>query len=496
MTYGILIIEDEVVLAKKIAKYLHQNGYETRIAGTGKDGLKMLETFLPDAILLDFNLPGGLNGLEVLKQIRSYDSNTKVVLITGQGDIQLAVDAMKAGAYDYLSKPIMLSGLKILLERAIGMNQKENLLSYYQGKQATMIDLEQIIGKCAAINRVKSQIRRIIEAGRQLTKGTPPPVLITGETGTGKELVARALHFGGPRGKEPFIELNLTTIPSHIVESELFGYEKGAFTDARERKLGLVESANGGTLFLDEIGELAIEIQAKLLKFLEDFEVRRLGSVRSQKVDIQVISATNRSLKTLAEEGSFRSDLLFRLNTLTLEVPPLRERGDDIAILARHFAKLFGQKYNKPCLELDEAAAVDINRYNWPGNVRELRNKMEQAVLLCDSQKISAEHLSLPQRVNIPRTLPFANGSKPNRRVSDHASAENSEQTTGFSPPAQTESNPAFLPGTTLQEAERDLVQRALREVGGNVSKAARQLGISRDQMRYRIEKYGLANDN
>jgi len=484
MSYGILIIEDEVVLAKKIAKYLTQNGYEVRVAGNGQDGMKMMETFLPDVVLLDFNLPGGMNGLEVLRRIRVSDPNSKVILVTGQGDIQLAVDAMKSGAYDYLSKPIMLSGLKILLERALGKEQKENLLSYYQGKEATQIDLEKIVGQCAAINRIKAQIKRITEAGRRLTQGTPPPVLITGETGTGKELVARAIHFGGLRNKAPFTELNLATIPSHIVESELFGFERGAFTDAHERKMGLVESANGGTLFLDEIGELPLAIQVKLLKLLEGYEIRRLGSIRSQKVDIQIVSATNRSLKDLVAAGTFRADLLFRLNTLNVDVPPLRERGEDIIILARHFARLFGQKYDRPCLELDESAGAEIVRYQWPGNVRELRNKMEQAVLLCDGQTIAAEHLDIPRELRIRETSVVASPGVPRRRADDYTSK------------ATPMEDNQLAPGTTLEEAERDLVKRALREVGGNVSKAARRLGISRDQMRYRIEKYALADDD
>ena len=484
MSYGVLIIEDEVILAKKMAKYLTQNGYETRVAGNGKDGLNMLETFQPDAVLLDFNLPGGLNGLEILTRIRSIDTSIRVILITGQGNIQLAVDAMKAGAYDFLSKPVMLSGLKILLERAIGQNQKENLLSYYHGKQAALIDIEQIIGKCAAIHQIRTQIKQITDAARRITEGTPPPVLITGETGTGKELVARALHFGGPRGKAPFIELNLATIPSEIVESELFGYERGAFTDARERKLGLVESANGGTLFLDEIGELPLVVQAKLLKFTEDFVVRRLGSVRSHKVDIQILSATNRPLQNMVEDGKFRADLLFRLNGLSLEVPPLRERGGDIVILARHFTRLFGRKYDKTCLALAESVGPEILHYHWPGNVRELRSKIEQAVLLCDGQEISTEHLSIPKYVATTNGFSSPSSARPKRRADDLVSVAELQRANDATPPA------------TLQEAERDLVQSALREVGGNVSKAARRLGISRDQMRYRIEKYALTDDD
>jgi DNA-binding NtrC family response regulator len=487
MSYGVLIIEDEVVFAKKVAKYLTMNGYEARVTENGQDGLKMLETFTPDVVLLDFNLPGGLNGIEVLKRIRLYDSSIKVVLITGQGNIQLAVDAMKAGAYDYLSKPVKLDGLKMMIEHLIGRSQKENLLSYYQKKQAILLDIEQIIGECNAIHDLKAQIKRIIDAGHRLTKGTPPSVLITGETGTGKELVARALHFGGHRSKAPFIELNLATIPSHIAESELFGYEKGAFTDARERKLGLVESANGGTLFLDEISELELSVQVKLLKLLEDYEVRRLGSLRSQKVNIQIVSATNRNLENMVAEGKFRADLLFRLNTLTLNVPPLRDRGDDIIILARHFAKIFVRKYDKPSLELAKSAILEIAQYHWPGNVRELRNKLEQAVLLCDDQKISATHLTIPQTLIRPDTPFYPSGSLAGKGAGNPSIPSQGDdfQHTGN-----------FVPGTTLREAEKDIVKCVLREVDGNVSKAARRLGISRDQMRYRIEKYSLTNDN
>jgi two-component system, NtrC family, response regulator AtoC len=497
MSYGILIIEDEAVLAKKIAKYLSQNEYETRVVDCGQDGLEMLETFLPDVVLLDFNLPGGLNGLEVLKRIRTYDSSIKVILITGQGNTQLAVDAMKAGAYDYLSKPIMLSGLKILLERAIGQNRSDALPSYYEQQQVALLDIDKIIGRSPEIQQLKAQITQIINVGRRLTTGTPPPVLITGETGTGKELVARALHFGGPRNKEPFIELNLATIPSDMVESELFGHERGAYTDAHERKMGLVESANGGTLFLDEVGELALPVQAKFLKFLEDYEVRRLGSVHSHTVDIQIVSATNRPLEKMVEEGRFRADLLFRLNTLTLRVPTLRERSGDILTLARHFVRLFGRKYAKTCLTLDESANSAIMGYHWPGNIRELRNKMEQAILLCEGSEISAEHLAIPTNMNMPGESLHPAFTRPMRRAGDSAPpAAIHRRTSDSVPGAPLQRTTDVMPDTTLQEAERDLVARALRMVGGNVSKAARKLGISRDQMRYRIEKYDLPNDN
>lgn len=462
MSYGVLIIEDEAILAKTIAKYLSQHDFETRVVDNGREGLEALGSFLPYAILLDFNLPGELNGLDVLERIRKHDPSIKVIMVTGQGNVRLAVDAMKAGAYDYLSKPIVLSELKILLDRAIDQNRKESQLSYYHEKQASQSDIEQIIGESQAICQVKAQIARIIDASRRLTVGAPPAVLITGETGTGKELVARALHFGGPRGKEPFIELNAATLPSHLVESEIFGYERGAFTDARERKLGLVEAADAGTLFLDEIGELDLSVQAKLLKLLEDRKVRRLGSVRDHTVDIQIVTATNRSLSEMVEQGLFRGDLFFRLNTFTLQVPPLRERDGDILILARHFMSQFAKKYNKADLRISGSATEAIMHYHWPGNIRELRNMMEQALLLCDGDEITAQHFAFQQKASLQPT--------------------NSRQN----------SSPEINSATTLPAMERDLIERTLKEVGGNVSKAARQLGISRDQLRYRIEKNTL----
>jgi DNA-binding NtrC family response regulator len=465
MSFGVLIIEDEAVLAKKIAKFLQRQGFEVRVAGNGRDGLDTLKAFLPDAVVLDFNLPGEMNGLEVLKRIRSFDPGIKVVMVTGQGNVRLAVDAMKAGAFDYLSKPVVLSELTLLIDRAIGQNRTEGQLHYFREKQATAGSLDQIIGDCDAIRAMKAQLSRIIEAAGRLREGTPPTVLVTGETGTGKELVARALHFGGPRSGRPFVELNVATIPSQLVESELFGHERGAFTDARERKFGLVEAADGGTLFLDEIGELDLPAQAKLLKLLEDRTVRRLGSVRDHVVDIQVVTATNRSLSHMVAEGSFREDLYYRLNMITVEVPPLRARDGDILTLARHFLATFGTKYAKPGLTLDDSACVAIMGHPWPGNVRELRNVMEQAVLHCEAPRISAAELAFPKSAAVRLETAPGPAAAGNDRVP---------------------------PGTTLEAVERDLIERTLREVDGNVSKAARRLGITRDRLRYRIEKHGL----
>ena len=479
MSYGVLIIEDEKVLAKKIAKYLTMKSFDVRVANSGQDGLQEMAAFFPEAVLLDYNLPGELNGLEVLQQIQQFDKGIKVILMTGQGNVRLAVDAIKAGAYDYVSKPVVLSELKLLLDKALQQNVHDGQLNYYQDKEATRSGLDQIIGQSAATNDMKTAIGRIIDATRNLQGDSPPSILIHGETGTGKELVARALHYSGARASKPFIELNLAAIPSHLLESELFGYEKGAFTDARERKPGLVEAANGGTLFLDEIGELDLTAQVKLLKLLEDRSVRRIGSLRDYAVDIQVITATNRSLEAMVQDESFRQDLFYRLNTLRITVPPLRERIGDPVLLANYFIEQFGRKYNKPNLHLQSNAAALIASAPWPGNVRELRNVMEQAVLHCDSNEILETHIAMPSVV-FAQTRPAA-----------MATSEPLQQA-----PAA-EAMAAALdsrPDDRLADQERVLIEKTMQEVNGNISETARRLGITRDRLRYRLKKYQLGS--
>ncbi|MEH6822776.1 MAG: sigma-54 dependent transcriptional regulator [Motiliproteus sp.] len=489
MAYSVLIIEDEAILAKKIGKYLRLNGMHTEIVGTGQAGVDALATFQPDAVLLDFNLPGGLNGLQVLAHIRCFDPHVKVIMVTGHGNERLAVDAMKAGAFDYLSKPMMLSELKLLLEKAMEQHQRDSQLDYFSAKIAEAGSLNALVGQSTAITQTKEHIRRIILGSRSLKSAAPPAVLITGETGTGKELVARALHFDGCRAQQPFIELNAATIPSQLVEAELFGYERGAFTGAAGRKAGLVEAADGGTLFLDEIGELALPTQAKLLRLLEDQRVRRLGSVRDKQVSLQIVTATNRSLREMVRNGTFREDLFFRLNTLCIELPPLRNRSGDAPLLAEHFLAELQRKYGKSGMILSADASAAIDAYTWPGNVRELRNTLEQAVMLATGAKILAEQLNIPRFEFAPRS----GWAQP--EGSDHPVSPGPVQTESSSPPDSNaylfKSDDSAL-SRTLPELERLTIENALKAVDGNVSKAARQLGISRDQLRYRLEKYRL----
>ena len=472
MSYGVLIIEDEQILARKIAKYLTLKDFDVRVVDNGRDGLKEMATFFPEAIILDYNLPGDLNGLEVLEEIKSFDAAIKVILMTGQGNVRLAVDAIKAGAYDYLSKPVVLSELKLLLEKAMMQHHSEGQLSYFHDKEATRSGIDQIIGNSSAVRQLKQKIRRIIDATSSIQSDSSPAILVHGETGTGKELVAEALHFSGMRADKPFIELNLSAIPAHLLESELFGFEKGAFTDARQRKLGLVEAANGGTLFLDEIGELDLTAQVKLLKLLEDRSVRRLGSIRDYAVDIQVITATNRSLEDMVTRGDFRQDLFYRLNTLNIEVPPLRDREGDALLLANHFVELFSRKYNKPAVKLDAQASALIEAYHWPGNIRELRNIIEQALLHCEGSQIRETHLSIPRTHYQPDTIKTPSAARP--------------QIASTSIPASNLSSVE----EHLADTERDMIEQTMKEVNGNISEAARRLGITRDRLRYRLKKY------
>jgi DNA-binding NtrC family response regulator len=472
MPPGILIIEDEVGLARNIKAYLERNGFEAHVSRSGSEGLDEFERFKPDIVLLDFRLPD-LNGLEVLTRLRGIDLYVKVIMMTGQGSTELAVSAMKAGAHDYLSKPIVLKELRLLLEKAAGHERLEGALRYYQEKDAVASGLSNLLGESPPMLVLKQKINKLVEADHMLGQGSPASVLITGETGTGKELVARAIHFDGPRRHHPFIEINCAAIPSHLLESELFGYERGAFTDARQRKQGLAEAADGGTLFLDEIGDLDQTVQAKLLRLLEDKSVRRLGGLRDHKVDVRIISATNQSLEQQVRERQFRSDLYFRFRVMEVEIPPLRERGDDILLLAEHFLAVHCKRYGNHCnrygeggLRFSPKAKEALRRYPWPGNVRELRNSLEQTVLLAQDPVIE------PGQLIMSPQLAQTNGSGLSTNPMEQVALPDS--------------------GIDLGEWEQRLVAQALEKTSGNVTRAAKLLGMSRDTLRYRLGKYQL----
>jgi two-component system, NtrC family, response regulator AtoC len=466
MAGAILIVEDEVTLAKNLSIYLLRHGYDVRNVASGEEALEVFDAYKPDALLLDFNLPR-MTGLEVLATVRQKDPQVKVVMMTGHGNEQVAVDAMKAGAYDYLTKPVELGKIKLILDKAMGEEKLVSAYQYYQKK--AFHETEEMLGNSTSMLALKEKIHHLLQAERQLNDVHSPAVLITGETGTGKELVARALHFLGTRKDKPFVELNCASIPAQLLEAELFGYERGAFTDAKQRKLGLAEAAEGGTLFLDEIGDLDFSIQAKLLKLLEDKRLRRLGSVRDQSVDVRILAATNHDLESLVREGKFRADLFFRLRIIHLHMPALRERDDDASLLAQHFLQKHGIRYGKH-VSLDQSATQVIHSYAWPGNVRELRNAMEQVVLMARDEFITAEHLPITRNLHAaPATTPGI--------------------TNMIASPV---SNASMGTHKSLEQVEREMLINALERSTWNVTRAARLLNISRDTLRYRIAKYKL----
>ena len=477
MSGAILIIEDEAILAKNMQTYLERSGYEVRCAESAEEGLLALEVFRPDAVVLDFNLPG-IDGLQALARIRAFDAAIQVIMVTGHGSVEIAVEAMKAGALDFLTKPVALAKLRLLIERATENAQREGALDYYRKRESQGTDFGALQGESTGMRKLKATMQLLLQAEANLQDGEAPAVLVVGETGTGKELVARALHFNGPRRDKPFVELNCAALPAQLLESELFGHERGAFTDARERKLGLVETAQGGTLFLDENGDMEPSLQAKLLKLLEDRTVRRLGSVREQRVNVRIIAATHRPLEQLVRDGRFRADLYFRLRVVQLDLPPLRERGDDVMELANSFLKHHAARYGKPTPRLSPGARQALLRHSWPGNVRELRNRLEQAVLLCSDATLDESLLALGPASHdaAAPTATFASASvsaAPATPVGPLGDADNAL-------------------ARTLPELEREALVQALERSGGNVSRAARELGISRDTLRYRIDKFGL----
>jgi two-component system, NtrC family, response regulator AtoC len=454
MTHAVLIIEDEEVLGRNMLHYLQRAGFDAQLAVTALEGVALYESMHPDVVVLDYHLPD-TDGLQALERIRALDPQARVIMLTGHGSVELAVQAMRAGTFDFLTKPVALGQLKLRIEQAVGQARQDSAMNYYRERDAQSTEQPGLIGESPPMLALRRTLAQLIEAEAHLRDADAPAVLVLGETGAGKEVVARALHNSGPRRDRPFVELNCAALPATLLESELFGHERGAFTDARERKLGLVETAEGGTLFLDEIGDMDIALQAKLLKLLEEKTVRRLGSVREQRVSVRVVAATHRPLEALVREGRFRADLYYRLCVVQLQLPALRERGADILLLARHFIALHAARYGKPAPVLTPQAQAAMLAHPWPGNVRELRNALEQAVLLNKNTAIDAAQLSL----SAP-TLPLET------------------------------SLPAGEP--TLPAIERQALLHALRSNGWNVSRAARALGITRDTLRYRIDKHGL----
>jgi two-component system response regulator AtoC len=439
----VLIVDDERTLARSIKAFLTESGYNAEVAGTAEQALELLERLRPDVIFLDVRLPG-MSGIELLQKIREFDPAVPVVIMTAFGTIEGAVDAVKRGAFDYLKKPVDLDELKLLADRARAHSLMRQELSYYRARTAREAPFAGIVGDSPAMRAVLDRARQVAALD------DVPPILITGETGTGKGLVARSIHSSGPRAAKPFIEVNCTALPGALMEAELFGHERGAFTDAKESKIGLFEAAEGGFLFLDEIGDVELSLQGKLLRAIEERVVRRVGGVRDRKVDLRILTATNRDLEKESQQGRFRKDLYFRLAVIVLHLPALRDRSDDVLLLAEEFLRRFSIKYGREVRRIDPPARDALLAYSWPGNVRELSHVIERAVLWSQGPALDAGSLSL------------------------------------------IEPEPARNSGSDLIQWERSMIEQALREAGGNQTKAAQRLGISRDTLRYRIKKFGI----
>lgn len=460
-SWRVLVVEDEGMFARAIATHLQRAGHKVTIAGTLAEArihLGSATAAPPEVILLDMRLPDG-EGFDLLTGLGDSESSPAVIVVTAYGDISQAVKAMKLGAADYLKKPVDLDELVVVMDKVMRSARIRSRLDYSRTRESRAADVSGLLGNSAPLREARKQIQAIAAIAGE----TPPTVLLLGETGTGKDVTARLLHRLSPRSDRPFVHVDCASLPKDIMEAELFGHVRGAFTSAHVARAGLIEAAEDGTVFLDEIGELPAELQAKLLNVLERRVVRRVGSTREVPVAARFIAATNRDLAQMVARGEFRDDLYYRLNVLTVSLPPLRNCREDVPLLARQFLDNVARSYGRPVPELHDDAIAALKAYPWPGNVRELKNVIERSALLSGEEGITADSLDLSAVI-------------------------------AARPPARRGAPPPMPDGgvDTLAGAERTLIEAALQETGGNTSEAARRLGVTRMALRYRMEKYGI----
>jgi DNA-binding NtrC family response regulator len=445
---SILLIDDDDSLRRVMEFSLTEAGHRVQTASSGEEGLRLFEKDFFDTVITDITMPG-MSGMEVLAKVRQRDAHTPVIVITAYGTIESAVEAMKQGAFDYITKPVSRDELRLTVEKAVKMRRLEKENVKLRAEVTDRYCFDSIIGSSEKMREVLDLAGRVAASDASL--------LIMGESGTGKELLAKGVHFNSRRAENSFVAVNCAAIPEALIESELFGHVKGSFTGAVRDKEGKFELADGGTLFLDEIGDLRIDLQAKILRALQEREVDRVGGAKPIAVDVRVIAATNKDIERAVHEGAFREDLYYRLNVITLVIPPLRERKEDISLLAGHFLK----KFNKDGGVLLEAAALSaLMAYGWPGNVRELENVIERASVLKRGSLITREEL--PEKLK-----------KGKMGVADII----------LNLPEQ---------GISLEDLEKSLIIKALEKHKGNQTRAAEFLGITRPTLIYRMEKFGL----
>ncbi|TYO97322.1 sigma-54-dependent transcriptional regulator [Desulfallas thermosapovorans] len=447
MAHKILIIDDEEHMCWALDRAMRQEGYQTAVAYRGQQGLQLIREESPSLVILDLRMPD-MDGMEVLKEAKAINPKLPVIMLTAHGTIETAIEAMKMGAADYITKPFDLDELKLVIKQNLLLSQLETEVTFLRSELTSKYD--NMVGQSKIMQEIIALIEKVANSNAS--------VLITGESGTGKEVAAVTIHNNSQRHNAPFIAVNCAALPEQLLESELFGHERGAFTGAMARKLGRFELADKGTIFLDEIAEMSLNMQAKLLRVLQEKTFERVGGTETLSVDVRIIAATNRQLNDAITKGDFREDLFYRLNVIHIHMPPLRERKEDIPLLAKHFLKKFGTTYQVE--SISPRAMELLCNYHWPGNIRELQNVIERAAIICQGSIINPEHL--------PREL-YAS-TKP----SSGLVLELPEQ------------------GISLEEVEKELIIKALEKSGGNQTKAAQLLGITRSALLYRIQKYEI----
>jgi DNA-binding NtrC family response regulator len=444
----ILVVDDEQLLRQTIGRSLRSAGYDVVEAADGRQAIERASAGV-DLAIVDYRLPD-TDGINVLKQLKQIDADVLVILLTAYANVDVAVSAMKLGAYHFAPKPFDLEALRVMVEQALETKRLRREVRQLRASQAQPYSLAHIVGTSPQITEFKALLK-------QVATSPASTVLLTGESGTGKDLAAKVLHYSSARAARPFVNITCSALPETLLESELFGYERGAFTDARQQKRGLLESADGGTVFLDEIGEMPPSLQSKLLRFLEEKTIRRVGGSADIRLDVRVVAATNRGLEEEVRAGRFREDLFYRLNVLPLKLPPLRARLEDLPALVAFYVETFNVEFRKNVKGVSPAAMRALLSHSWPGNVRELRNALERAMLLATTDLLE------------PEAFPLATVRRSGLQVE--------------LPPE----------GVDLEEVERTLVLQALERTSWNQTRAAKLLGINRDQIHYRIEKFQLA---
>src|SRR5271154_615143 len=443
----ILVVEDEEKLRRVVELQLKGAGFDVDQAGNVEDAMRLADR--ADVILTDLRLPG-VSGLELLANLRRQDSHTPVIVMTAFGSIETAVEAMKAGAVDFLPKPFSLDHLMTVVNKALELRTLRDENRDLRAELSQRYEFDNIVGRSEAMREIFSSITRVAP-----TRAT---VLLCGESGVGKDMIARAIHHHSPRADRPFVKINCTALPENLMESELFGYEKGAFTGANTSKPGKFEQADTGTVFLDEIGDVPAPVQVKLLRILQEREFERLGSNKTQHIDVRVIAATNVDLRAALEQGRFREDLYYRLNVLPINIPPLRDRKEDIPFLANHFIKKYQKDLGSRVESISDAAMQRLLEHRWRGNVRELENVIERSMVLAPGTVIEANDIKLD-----------------------------------LAPETRSAAVDSFLPeGMTLDQFEQSIIKEALNRASGNKSQAARLLGLTRNALRYRLSQMGI----